>query len=125
MTRASAADPRFDVRVGELRLRAVHRRLEAAVDADLDQPHQRRDVVRDARDEFLNRGGGRRVVALGDGGVGGELERLERRVGRLLGDVPGDHRDLVAPRRILGEQPVQDRQRFVGVAAAQLESRRP
>ena len=56
-------EPRFgrlaglDVGVGQLRLRAVHRRLEAAVDADLDQPHQRRDVVRHAGDELLQHRG--------------------------------------------------------------------
>ena len=35
--------PARDVGVGQLRLRAVHRRFEPAVDADLDQPHAARE----------------------------------------------------------------------------------
>ncbi len=35
------AAPDFQIGVGQLRLRLVHRRFELAVDADVDQPHQR------------------------------------------------------------------------------------
>ena len=55
-------------------LSAVHRRLEPAVDADLDQTHQCRDVIGHARHELLQRGGRRCPVLPRDGGLGGELD---------------------------------------------------
>ena len=96
--------PGRDVGVGELRLRAVHRRFEPAVDADLDQPHQGRHVSRDARDELLQRRGGGRPVALRDGHVGRQFDSREPDLRRLLGQVPADERDLVASRGIVIEQ---------------------
>ena len=72
----------FDIGVGQLRLRAVHRRLEAAIDADLDEPHEGRNVARDAGRELLDHGGGARPVALRDGRFGGELDDTETGLGR-------------------------------------------
>ena len=45
MMRASIAAAGIEICVGQLRLRLVHRRFETAVDADLDQAHQRHDVA--------------------------------------------------------------------------------
>ena len=105
-TRSSAMNTRLgrragrDVGVGQLRLRAVHRRLEPAVDADFDQPHQRGDVVGHARDEFLQRGGGRAGQSCSrDRGIGGELHDAEAGLGRVFRNRPAELRPLLAPRR--------------------------
>ena len=122
-------EPRFggraggDVGVRELRLRAVHRRLEAAVDADLDQPHERRNVVRHAGDEFLQRGRGRGPVRLRDRRIGGELDDPESRFRLFFGDGPAEERDLLAARRILLEQTAYDREAVLEPVAAKLDVR--
>ena len=109
-----------EVGVGELGLRGVHRRLEAAVDADLDQPHQRDDVAAHAGDELVQGGRRRRVVALGQGGVGHRLDAGVGGVGRLLGE-PAGHRDgRLALCRIGGQRARHRRPAVVEAALAQL-----
>ena len=115
--------PPLDVSVGQLRLRAEHRRLESAVHADLDQPHQRRDVIGDAGDELLQHGGGAGPVDLRDSRVGGELHDEEAGLRRLLGDAPAQQRDLLAARRVTLEEAAHDGEAFFELLAAKLHVR--
>jgi hypothetical protein len=109
-----------EIRVRKQRLCAAHRRLESPVDADLDETHQCRNVVRHARDEFLQRRGGRGPVLPRDRRVGGELDDLQTTLGHLLGDGPSQERDGLATVRVLLEDPAHDRRAFVGTIAAQM-----
>ena len=113
--------PALDVGVRQLRLRAVHRRLEPAVDADFDEMHQRRNVIGHARDEFLQDGGGARPVRRGDRGRGGELDDDEPGLRRLFGDAPSQLRDLLAARGVFLKQPPDDGEPFFELVAAKLD----
>ena len=120
-------EPRFrrgarrDIGVGQLCLRAEHRRFESTVDAQLDQMHQRRDVIRHAGDELLQHRRGARPVALSDGGFGSELDDLKTGFRVALGHSPPQKRDLLPARRILFEQPPHDDQAVLDAFAAELD----
>ena len=84
-----AAD--FEVRVGELRLRLVHRRFEAAVDADFDQAHQRDEVGAHAGRELVQRHGRGGEVALGQRRIGDGVDRLIAGLGIGFGQPAAEH----------------------------------
>ena len=117
-------EPRFgrltalDVGVGQLRLRAEHRRLQPAVHADLDQMHEGGDVIGNTGHEFLEDRGRARPVDLRHRGLGGELDDEEAGFWRLLGDAPAQLRDPLAARRVLIEQVPDDRDPLLVLLAA-------
>ena len=99
MTRASAAAP-ADIGVGELRLRAVHRRFEPAVHADFDEPQERGNVIGHAGHELLER----RAAEGQSSGQRGR-PRARRCVFRLrlqLGDLAAEAAALAALRVLSG-----------------------
>ena len=99
ITRASTPAPTRQIRVGQLCLRAVHCRFEPAVHADLDQPHQRRNVVRHAVDELVQRGGRRAPFVGGNRGPGHDLDAFVPRVRIHFSDrAPKDDQRVAASR---------------------------
>ena len=104
---------RRDVGVRQLRLRFVHSRFESAIDADLDQLEQRRDLRRHARDQLLQDTRGVRVVVGRYRGVDRGLDTDERGVPRRLGERPPEFDDLMPEFAVVREQlPHQLARRF-------------
>ena len=119
-------DARFSTRakgqvgIGQLRLRAVHRGLEPAVHADFHQPHQRGNVVGHAIHKFVERGSGRSPLFSGDGGARGHFHAFVAGVGIHLRHRASQNHERVAPVRIFGEQPLQQRGPLGDLSVAQL-----
>ena len=116
---------RGDVGVRQLRLGAVHRGFEAAIDADLHQAHEGRDVIRDPGHEFLQRGSRGRPVLLRDRHVGGQLDHAESGFRGLLGDRPADQCDILTAPGILAEQLSHDVHALVDLVRSGVASRQP
>ena len=114
-----------EIGVGQMGLSAVHRRLEPAVDADLDQTHQCGDVIGNARDELLQRGGRRCPVLPRDGCIRRQFDDREAGFGRLLADGPPEERHFFPTVWMLLEQPAHDRQPLLGRRPLGAESRPP
>ncbi len=114
------ARPDRQIRVGQLRLRAVHGGFETAVDADLDQPHQRRNVVRHAVDELVQRGGCRAPFVGGNRGPGRDLDALVSRVRIDFGHRAPEDDQRVAPIGIVHEHLLQQRRAFGDAPVAKL-----
>ncbi len=79
MMRASSAAARPRGRHRPARLRLVHGRFEPAVDADLDEPHQRDEVERTRVENSWSADGGGGEVAVGERRIGDRVDRLVAR----------------------------------------------
>ena len=118
-------DPRLrslaalEIRVGEVRLRLVHDRLEPAVDADLDQLQQRLDLPGHAGDEFLEHRRGIHVVAGRELGVDRRVDAHEGRFRRHRRQRPGEIDDLGAQVDVNAQQLRENLARLVHPAVAQ------
>ena len=82
MTRAFSASAGVEVSLGQLLLRGGQRRVEIAVDADLDQPEQRREMARRLLQEALQAARRLAEVAGRGGVVDQEVDDGVARVGR-------------------------------------------
>ena len=114
------ADPRGEIRVRQLGLGGVQRRVEAAVDADFDQPHQGGNVMRQAGEEFLEHRRRRGPVPFNHRRLRRDLDHGEAGVRRRSGDLAAEQRDLVRTRRLVIEQAPEDAQAIVARAGQQL-----
>ena len=120
-------EPRFgsrsglQVRVGQLRLRDVHRRFERPVHADFNDPQECRNVARHTGNEVLKQRGCRGPIRLRGGAVGGDLDDAESAFRRLLRDLAAKQRDVLAARRIVLEQLSKQRHALVYSGGAELD----
>ena len=94
-------------------LRRLQRRVQTAVDTDLDEPHQRRGVARDARHELLQRGSRSRPVTLANRNVRRELQGGKSGIRYVGGNMAGERSDLRGARRIFLDQLFRNRQAIV------------
>jgi hypothetical protein len=94
-----------------------------AVDADLHEFHERRNVIGHPGHELVERGGCRRPVLVGDRRVGGHVDALERPLGAELADPAPEQHQFLAPRRLHPEDLLQQFPAGLEPARSQLDFR--